>query len=207
MDACRMWRSRINAIERKTVIQKETMTTIKDQDALFASGCQYIRWEDCQTCGECVEVWLSPGKREWRFDPMPSHESPAIQHYVSCIPKENNNGTTRSAVQDTAGRDSDRGNESPHLDEHARASKDGQEVLPVRGFDARSIKLHGVTDPNYNLLAAGWAEGTLRVRFSKGEGFHVGVPEDLFLKLKHSRCALRQYNLTIKDKFQYTKVE
>lgn len=175
------------------------------QEALFAAGYEYLRWEDCSECGLCVEVWQSPGKREMVMDPMPSHESPATRHYETCQPKEKNG-------KDTAGRDSDRSAQvSPdHAGGEVREPNNDSGVqrgIPVGGHDVESIPLFGVTDPNHNLIAAGWMGGTLRVKFSKGEGYHTGVPEDLFTKLRNSRFALRQYNLTIKQKYPYMKVE
>ena len=69
------------------------------------------------------------------------------------------------------------------------------------------MQMHGVTDPNHQLIAVGWENGTLRCRWRKGEGEHTGVPEDLFLKLRRVPFAYRQYNSTIKGKFPYTKIE
>ena len=69
------------------------------------------------------------------------------------------------------------------------------------------MQMHGVTDPNHQLIAVGWEEGTLRCRWRKGEGEHTGVPEDLFLKLRRVPFAYRQYKATIQWKFPYTKIE
>jgi len=175
--------------------------------ALHEAGYNYSRSEICAACGLLVEIWTTPGKREIAMEPTPSFESPATQHYKTCQPKEAQSGSRGSTVQDTAGRDSNSGNESPHLDEHARASKDGQEIVPVRGLDARSIKLHGVRDPNYQLLAAGWDDGTLVCQFKTAKWAYAGVPEAEYLKLRNSPYAYRIFNTNIKNKFTATKLE
>ena len=69
------------------------------------------------------------------------------------------------------------------------------------------MQMHGVRDPNNQLIAVGWENGTLRCRWRKGEGEHTGVSEDLFNKLRRVPFAYRQYNSTIKGKFPYTKIE
>lgn len=71
------------------------------------------------------------------------------------------------------------------------------------------MQMHGVRDPNHQLLAVGYEpiDGVLRVQWRKGEGEHRGVPEDLYLKLRRVPFAYRQYQATIKGKFPYTKIE
>lgn len=69
------------------------------------------------------------------------------------------------------------------------------------------MRMYGVTDPNHQLLAVGWEDGLLAVQWKKGQGEHRGVPEDVYLKLRRARFAYRQYQLTVKGKFPYTKVE
>ena len=56
-----------------------------DQSALLAAGYEYARWEKCGTCQLPVEVWTTPSKtRTVQMDPMPSHETPAVWHYLTC---------------------------------------------------------------------------------------------------------------------------
>ena len=54
--------------------------------AMFSSGYDYARWEHCAVCGEPVEVYTTPGKREIAMEPMCSRESPAVRHYEVCKP-------------------------------------------------------------------------------------------------------------------------
>ena len=132
-------------------------------DAMFAAGYDYARWEKCATCGEPVEIYTTPGKREIAMEPMCSREASTVWHHEVCKPKEKPSG--------------------------------------IEG-----IKLYGVTDPNYQLLAVGWSDGVLVCQWAKGKGFHTGVPEDLYDKLRRVPFAYRQYNSTIKGKFLYTKL-
>jgi hypothetical protein len=66
--------------------------------------------------------------------------------------------------------------------------------------------MYGVNDPNFQLLAVGYADGVLVCQWSKGKGLHRGVPEDVYQKLRTARFAYRQYQLTVKGKFPYEKV-
>jgi hypothetical protein len=78
----------------------------------------------------------------------------------------------------------------------------------VGGHDARSIKLHGVTDPNYQLLAAGWYDGTLVCQFKTAKwAYGPYVPEAEYLKLRNSPYAYRIFTSNIKNKFTATKLE
>ena len=56
--------------------------------AMFSSGYDYARWEHCAVCGETVELYTTPGKREIAMEPMCSRESPAVRHYEVCKPKD-----------------------------------------------------------------------------------------------------------------------
>ena|ERR1035437_4643942 len=55
-----------------------------NQEALFAAGYSYARWERCPVCTLDVEVWNSPGKRMISMEPMPGISSPAVRHYERC---------------------------------------------------------------------------------------------------------------------------
>ena len=54
--------------------------------AMFSSGYDYARWEHCAVCGEPVEIYTTPGKREIAMEPMCSRESLAVRHYLVCKP-------------------------------------------------------------------------------------------------------------------------
>jgi hypothetical protein len=71
----------------------------------------------------------------------------------------------------------------------------------------RQIAMYAVTDPNHQLLSAGWSDGTLVCQFAKGKGQYAGVPEDEYLKLRRARFAYRQLHTNIKGKYPYTKLE
>ena len=55
-----------------------------DQAAMFDAGYEYARIGHCSDCGEPVEVWRTPGKRELQMEFMPSSASPATKHYEAC---------------------------------------------------------------------------------------------------------------------------
>lgn len=71
------------------------------------------------------------------------------------------------------------------------------------------IKLHGITDPNGQLIAAGYepVEGILVIQFKTAKWSYQGVPENEFVKLKNARFAYRQFTTNIKGKFKGTKLE
>ena len=71
----------------------------------------------------------------------------------------------------------------------------------------RQIAMYAVTDPNRQLLSAGWSDGTLVCQFAKGKGQYAGVPEDEYLKLRRARFAYRQLHTNIKGKYPYMKLE
>jgi hypothetical protein len=81
----------------------------------------------------------------------------------------------------------------------------------VGGLDAQSagIKLYGVTDPNHQLLAVGYepVSGTLVCQFKTAKwSYGPGVPEDEFMKLRHSPFAYRIFTTNIKTKYPATKL-
>ena len=157
------------------------------QEALFAAGYSYARWERCPVCTLDVEIWNSPGKRTIAMEPMPSFKTPAIRHYEQCnlAPKQEEQ-SGRGNVQDAAGRDSNRrdgvhatGGQVPSQTDGARGLRDG-------GLDAHGsgIKLYGVTDKN--MIAAGWLGGTLAIQFRYGKYHYANVAEDVFQKIRNN---------------------
>ncbi len=72
--------------------------------------------------------------------------------------------------------------------------------------DGSSIKLHAVRDPNYQLLAVGWQDGTLICQFKTAKWSYEGVPEAEFNKLTRSPFAYRIFTTNIKGKFKGTKI-
>ena len=55
-------------------------------EALQSAGYVYSHWQVCPECGEGVEVWKTPGKRELAMQPMCEALRPAIRHYERCKP-------------------------------------------------------------------------------------------------------------------------
>lgn len=186
-------------------------------ESLLAAGYVFLRSETCPACQEPVEVFTTPGKREIALNPMCELLRPAVRHYETCnvTPKqEATNGSTGNDVQDAQGRDSDRSVEvsSGHASREVREADNEPSVqrgLPVGGHDAQGsgIKLYGVRDPNYQLIAVGWDDGVLVCQWAKGKGQHTGIPEDLYLELRRVPFAYRTYQNKIKGKFPYTKLE
>lgn len=73
----------------------------------------------------------------------------------------------------------------------------------------RSGPWHAVTDPNGQLLGVKYdpVDGIFRCRWRKGEGFHTGVPEEIFLTIQRVPFAYSYYQRRVKGQFPYTKVE
>ena len=156
-------------------------------ESLLAAGYTFLRCETCPACREPVEVFASPGKRELAIDPMHQLLGPAVRHYETC--NNRTNPVKPSLVVATV--------EPPPEPPQAPVPPP---VLP-------QIKMYGVTDPNHQLLSAGWSDGTLVCQFAKGKGQYAGVPEDEYLKLRRARFAYRQLHTNIKGKYPYTKLE
>ncbi len=72
--------------------------------------------------------------------------------------------------------------------------------------EPKAIKLHGVTDPNHQLIAVGWDDGVLVCQFKTAKWSYAGVPEAEFIKLRRSPFAYRIFTTNIKNKFPGTKV-
>ena len=67
--------------------------------------------------------------------------------------------------------------------------------------------MYGVNDPNHQLLAVGWQDGTLVCQFKTAKWSYAGVPEAEFLKLKKVPYAYRIFTTNIKGRYRDTKVE
>ena len=69
--------------------------------------------------------------------------------------------------------------------------------------------MHGVTDPNHQLIAVGYepVTGTLVCQFKTAKwGYGPGVPEAEFVKLRHSPFACRIFACNIKTKYLATRL-
>ena len=161
-----------------------------DLESLQSAGYVYSHWKVCSECGEGVEVWKTPGKREIAMQPMIEALRPAIRHYMVCAPKQEEQSGAVGNIQDIAGRDSDNRDgvsTASRQEVHVYATRDGElrgGLLHNGGHDAQGsgIKLYGVRDKN--MMAVGWQDGTLKVAFRFGTYLYANVAEDAYLKIK-----------------------
>ena len=56
-------------------------------EELEAAGYRWIRMIICESCGESVEIFSTPGKRELGMVPMCLLTSTAVKHFEVCQPK------------------------------------------------------------------------------------------------------------------------
>ena len=183
------------------------------QEAMFATGYEYSRWEKCSVCGLDVEIYITPGKREIAMEPMPSNSSPAIRHYERCniAPKQEEQSGTANDANDVAGRDGDGGDAGrlggaasgvarvPRQRE-TEIRNECPDVLPDgrRDVSGSGIKLYGVTDKN--MIAVGWLAGTLKVQFRFGCYLYANVPEDVFTKIRNNPFPNNMFVKIVKSK-------
>ena len=68
--------------------------------------------------------------------------------------------------------------------------------------------MHGVTDPNHQLIAVGYepVTGTLVCQFKTAKWSYAGVPENEYLKLRKNPFAYRIFTTNIKGKYPATKM-
>jgi hypothetical protein len=154
-------------------------------EELQATGYVFHRTEPCLICKNNVEIFTTPGMREISMNQMYLLTSPAVRHYETC-------NTHTNPV------------EPPPVVDVPKTSLEPQQTQG--GAEIDGIPMFGVTDPNRQLLSVGWSDGTLVCQWGKGKGYHTGVPEDLYMKLRRVPFAYRQYNATIKGKYPYTKL-
>ena len=53
-------------------------------EALEAAGYVFARSETCNACGEHVEIFITPGKREIAMEPMAQLGREAVRHITKC---------------------------------------------------------------------------------------------------------------------------
>ncbi len=161
-------------------------------EEFLAAGYEFIRPErypdpdTCPVCGDAVENFTTPGQREISMNPMCHMLAPAVRHVLTC--------NTRTNPVD-----------APPVASAPNPSLEPQQAQGAAGIDG--ISMFGVTDPNHQLLSAGWREGILVCQFAKGKGFYSGVPEVEFHKLRKVPFAYRILSTNIKGKYPYTKLE
>lgn len=57
-----------------------------------------------------------------------------------------------------------------------------------------------------NVVSVGWANGTLEVEFKSGIYRYLGVPEDVYVRMKAANSVGRFLNEHVKDVFPHSKV-
>ena len=160
-------------------------------EEFLAAGYEFIRPErypdpdTCPVCGDAVENFTTPGKREISMNPMCNLLAPAVRHFLTC--------NTRTNPVD-----------APPVVSAPKPSPEPNQSQASAGIDG--IPMFGVSDKNHQLLSVGWREGILVCQWGKGRGYHTGIPEDLYIKLRRVPFAYRQYNSTIKGKYPYIKL-
>lgn len=154
-------------------------------EQLEAAGYVFARSEECPVCREPVEIFTTPGKREIAMDPMCCLNRPAGRHYETC-----NNRTNTVAP--------------PPVVPVPQPSPEPQ--TPHSGAAGATVAMHGVTDPNHQLIAVGWSDGTLVCQFKTAKWSYAGVPEAEYLKMRKNPFAYRIFTTNIKGKFTATKL-
>lgn len=158
---------------------------------LAKQGWKFQARTECFECKRAVESWLDRQGEPVKLECMMGDDWPVVLHKCRLV-------QSRTEVKN-----------EPHEQELPNTSTEvqrGQEGA-ILG-QQQAFKMYGVTDPNHQLLAVGYepVDGILRCQWAKGLGEHRGVPEDVYMKLRTARFAYRQYQLTVKGKFPYTKV-
>lgn len=196
-------------------------------EAMLSAGYEYVRAETCRECRMEVEVYLTPGKRELLMEPMPGNESLAVRHLEVCNPLPASKDELLKVGYTLAKR-------IPcpvckrAIEEYSHTSRETLFLNPMMGGDwpvvphrcniapkqeppsaPRSGPWHAVTDPNGQLLGVKYdpVGGIFRCRWRKGEGFHTGVPEEIFVTIQRVPFAYSYYQKRVKGQFPYTKVE
>lgn len=147
----------------------------------------------CSGCKMAIEKWSSNGETV-SYEPMMEELWPVILHVCKSVQSRTRRNEPPQEPRTAK--------PSPETQQEAVGANAGQQ----QGIDA--IRLRGVTDPNFNIIAVGYEPegGILVCQWKDSKGFHTQVPEDVYRKLLTARFAYRQYTLTVKGKFPYQKV-
>jgi hypothetical protein len=191
-------------------------------EEMETAGYRWLRMITCESCGESVEIFSTPGKRELGMVPMCLLTSKAVKHFEICQPKEETNGKAigglgedlhsdpreqRNGPEETERSVRNDGATGPDINsgrvlgrQSSINGKHSQASLPMGGRDdeGSAIKLYGVTDKN--MIAVGWSEGTLKVQFRFGAYLYSNVAEDAFLKIKANPFPNALFTKIIKSK-------
>jgi hypothetical protein len=265
-------------------------------ESLLASGYAFLRSEVCPDCGEGVEVFSTPGKREIIMQPMCDALRPAVRHFSVCKPlpaskdgllktgytfldritcprcqraveryetpsgawitlnpmmgndwptvihrckialnQEEKGGDQqfRRSEANVEARHGHSDGNRPSQHEGSQGGKpdhDGDSGKRVGGTDVRrtervldpvqqeavrrneignvsGIKLYGVTDQN--MIACGWSDGTLAIRFKYGLYHYANVPENIFVTLRKVPWPNNYFTKVVKNHpelYPFTKV-
>ena len=179
------------------------------KELLLKAGYALIERIVCPHCQRAVDMYDTPSGASIILNPMMGADWPVVPHNCDIAPKQEQ---SHGNVQDTAGRICDSGSEwnagGPGSTGRREKRQDNSETVlrPGGCNDGSSIKLHAVRDPNYQLLAVGWQDGTLICQFKTAKWSYEGVPEAEFNKLTRSPFAYRIFTTNIKGKFKGTKI-
>lgn len=193
------------------------------------SGYTFLRSESCPDCLENVEVFLTPGKREIVMNPMCEALRPAVRHLEVCKPipasKELLLKAGYALIERIVCPQCPRG-----VDMYDTPSGSSIILNPMMGGDwpvvghrcniapkqesvvEKTQEISGpwraVTDPNGQLLGVKYdpVDSIFRCRWKKGEGFHTGVPEEIFVTIQRVPFAYSYYQKKVKGQYPYTKV-
>lgn len=164
------------------------------QDTLAINGYYKSGESVCFQCKERVHLYTGDDGTQVAVNPNVSGSWEEVLHNCKVV-QYRTNPPEASRQEDS----------SEASSEYQQELEDA--VAPQK-VDVSAIKMYAVNDPNHQLIAVGYepVDGILRCRWAKGEGFHRGVPEDLYDKLRRVPYAYRQYAQTVKGKFPYTRI-
>jgi len=175
---------------------------------LLSSGYMFLRSDVCSECGQSVEVFSTPGKREIAINPMCEMLRPVVRHIERCnIAPTEDKPDDRQANSRLGSAGAQPGNSATRPSSNTSrnsGSAGGDERVSKAGIE--QIKFYGVNDPNRQLIAVGWEDGVLICQFKTAKYSYAGVPEAEFIKLRRSPFVYRIFTTNIKGKFPYTKV-
>lgn len=183
------------------------------KELLLKAGYALIERMNCPRCQRAVDMYDTPSGASIILNPMMGGDWPVVPHKCNIAPKQGRKDDSDSNVRSEMrgvrheGKTPSGGVPGNAILQQVLHADDTRKGEHPRDAENPQIKLQGVRDPNYQLLAVGWQDGTLVCQWKKGKGFHSDVPEDLYLKLLRVPFAYRQYQQTIKGKFPYIKLE
>ena len=188
------------------------------KDLLLKAGYKFLDRPACAVCKRAVERYESPSGVILILNPMMGDDWPVMHHKCNiAVAKERSSGNLQDATGRIRNSGDDGGLVSPKTG-LARVHDTGQKgtlhaersaLLSDGRCDAGGpqIQLHGVNDPNHQLIAVGWDDGKLVCQFKTAKWSYAGVPEAEFLKLRRVPYAYSIFTKNIKGKYPGMKME